>query len=224
MDIKRMFLKRITIALAILLTMFAVDAQAITCTPLPSECNGSTGSGSNSITIQFTGPGGTINCTYDFCYCYTCPDPILDPPNTPIKIIVWSIAATSGCPDADLSLVYEKIKEKMTSKVMVESMCGVIPPCEGQSPNYKDVSYEVSACWYAINKGGTVYFKPCPGCTSICITGYRYCILNGELIITGTSNTLVGSIDCGVNCLGNTNVTPWPYGDNEQSDCYHICQ
>lgn len=215
-----MFFKRMTLVLALLLTMFAVDAKAITCTPLPSDCYGCDGSGSASVTLQIPGPGGTRNCVYDFCYCYTCPIP----PNTTMTIKVWSIATTSGCPDADVSQVYDLIRDYVVTIVAADpANCGAVPPCDGNPSHYKYISYEVSACWYAINIGGTVYFKPCPGCTSYCITVYRLCMYDSELITEVVSNTLVGSIDCGVDCEDNHPIPFWP-NPGYQTPCYHICE
>jgi hypothetical protein len=214
--------RTLILVLVIALTIFAVDAKAITCTPLPSDCTGCDGSGSASVTLQIPGPGGTINCVYDFCYCWECPE-LNDPPNTPMKIKVWNIDATYGCPDADVSQVYDLIRDYAVKIIGASSSnCGTVPPCTGPPPNYKYISYEVSACWYAINTGGNVYFKPCPGCTSYCITVYRLCMYGGELITEVVSNTLVGSVECGADCELYHPIPFWP-NPGYQTPCYHIC-
>jgi hypothetical protein len=218
--------RKLILMLAIALTMFAVDAKAITCTPLPSECNGMTGSGSNSVTIQFTGPGGTITCTYDYCYCYICPDPILDPPNTPMKIYVWDIVSTNGCTDIDLDLVYDEIREGLNSAAFIDGLCGV-PLCG--SGNYRYIEYRIAACWYSLYIGNYLHFQPCPECTAQCLNITRICKdPTGYYYVEQVSSTLEGDLDCST-CedlgFGEDDTQPEmaklnPY---EIGECYNVC-
>ncbi|MEI6088927.1 MAG: hypothetical protein WCR42_00590 [bacterium] len=228
-----MFLKRMTLMLAMMLTMFAVSAKAINCSTPPLECFGSTGSGSSSVSVSFTGPGGTIICNYDYCYCYTCPDPILDPPGTPIKLYIWDIESTNGCTEIDMDLVYAAIREGLTSPTMLENLCGSVPPCgAGQ---YKYFEYRVMACWYSLYIGPYLHFLPCPGCTAQCVTLSRVCKTpDGYYNVQELSMTLVGDLECSTCALYgfgvgdsippmarlDTTLIPPAYVPGE---CYHVC-
>jgi len=207
--------------------MFAIDAKAITCTPISPDCPPASTIVTDVISIQITIHDQTITCNYTFCYCYKCPDPNI--PNDPLRISVWNIEATNGCGLEGLGLVYDKIKELLTDGNHIQSDCGDLPPCLGPPPNYRYVEYSVAACWHAVNENNLVYFRPCPLCTAKCITVYRFCVNEGFVYQELVSNTLVGDLDCSPTCPyygfgpGDAVIT-WPYVPGTESECYHVCE
>ncbi len=223
MEFSIMFYRRITLALALLLTIFAFEAKA-DYTP-SSKCMDL---GHGPFDLEFT--CGTASCHYIVSYCYKCPNPAL---GEQFQLYIGQIRqdpSYSPCPaPPTASALFACAEAALTQWSFISGLCGFanIPPCIPTPQVYFQIIWP--QCWKVKMVSGNLVFDICsPYCSAICINTYKLCYYDGNIYSGYVGRTTGGDFlmcfACNAYDITDLESGAITYGPNETySPCFKVC-
>ncbi len=229
MEFSIMFYSRITLALALLLTIFAFEAKA-DYTP-SSKCMSYMTRGTGHVQLSAT-------CCYSFEYCFNCPEPEF---GKLLEVYIGEInpEACDGQPGPGTcsftgAQIFAAIEEEVSSIEFLKEICPdmeEVPPCVGLGASYLYVKVVWPTCWKAKLVSGLPAFDICTNeCTAMCVHTYRYCYDPYYDTVYGFlySKTMEGDIlymclDCHYWYVTDLGVTLFIPLDGSYSSCFMVC-
>ncbi len=220
-----MFYKRLTIALAFVLTIFAVSAKA-DYTP-SSTCQGL---GSGPFELKFTCGEMGAECHYIVTYCYKCPNPALGEWFTLYIGQIKLDPDETICPNPpSASAIFACAENELTKWSFISGLCGfgTIPPCIPTPNKFFKIIWP--QCWKAKLENGHPVFDECsPNCSAMCVNTYKLCYYDNQIYSGFVGRTIEGDLLLCFDCYGydildfeSGAITYGPGGT--YSPCFKVC-
>jgi len=223
-----MNLKKMTIALALVLTMFAINAKAQN--NFGEICP--VGSITQDFPISKDDPDNCLGVDIVFKLCWTCPS--IDVATS----FAMTVLEVKGLPPTPvIGCDWRSVVEKYITRwsFISTKLCpnwSSVPPCEYGVDYYKTVVFQWPTCWH-FDKAldGSVSVEPCLPVECLCVGSYKYCYENGIIQTFNYADNCINVPpyigpcppigDCAIYTAGNV---PWSWGLGTSSPCFHICE
>lgn len=226
-----MNLKKLTIVLALLLTMFAIDAKAINI--FGQMC----AAGSRDTTVKLNICGTSV----DVRLCFLCPT---YPPteNFSLRVLEVTFAPPPALPPTPGCNWDVEITNALCNWSYIQAhFCPGWPvpePCIN-GYYYIKVDFVWPLCMYMhLNMDNSVTALPCEPKCCICTTTWKYCyeagilhqIVDGKTIGTNPycTDSLCATFNCSTipnpQCPYTYSTASWPTPLNPDGACFHLCE
>jgi hypothetical protein len=205
-----MFLKRITIAFALVLAMLAIDLKAQEPTLCPISFN----------IVQRSFWIG--ECEYIAELCYTCGSEIIMPGHE-VSVVWFKKVITDPVCENNMSTqeVLDNIYTQIHTMGFLDNVLGCnqsTPPCG--TPGLKKLKLKQRTCWQKIMEpDGSIKYIACPTCSNLCIIEYEYCwdSVTQQVIASVINHYFTGNDFCPLGV-----EPPDPTSTTEPSVCFGL--